>query len=335
MELVQSFLLSVTRVKLSVYEQRIITKIVEHGQAILKGLSSLQYKHVKNPYGNETVTVEMRYLLNGTKDYRKVLDACKSLMNRQFEFYDPAKRTYYADTIIHNVHHTERSGKVSFMVSRIFFEVMYNFTLGYKRYDLENALTLPTPFAVRLYVLLDGQDKPITWSVDELKKMFGVQDKYKQTADFIKKVIEPARKAIMEHGCNHFTYSRVYEGQKVTHLRFFPVKVQKTESAWKEMGKDGIVTYKALRMYLVEYCGFTHKECDSNLRVLQQFATMPQAMEQLQVIDHRARKKNAGKAYIIGAMKSTIKEFNESVSKLPRKLREQVKEFQQLANEQK
>ena len=60
-----------------------------------------------------------------------------------------------------------------------------------------------------------------------------------------------------------------------------------------------------------------------------------QAMEQLQVIDHRARKKNAGKAYIIGAMKSTIKEFNESVSKLPRKLREQAKEFQQMVNEQK
>ena len=250
MELVQSFLLSVTRVKLSVYEQRIITRIVEHGQKALQGYSRAQLKHISNPFGNEKISVKIRYILtDGTKDYAKVVTACRALMSRQFEFYDPDTKTYYMDTIIHNVQHKERSGEVEFMVSRVFFEVMFNFSLGYKNYDLETALSLPTPFAVRMYVLLNNQDRPITWSVDRLKEMFGVSDKYNQTADFIKKVIEPSRKALLTASVNNFTYTRIYDGQKVVKLQFFPVKVdEKARRLFPDMSKEQITQAVAIRM---------------------------------------------------------------------------------------
>lgn len=326
MEIVQSFLLSVTRVKLSVYEQRILTRIIEHGQSILQGLSKQQYKHVENPYSNEKVTIEMKYLLQGTKDYKKILDACHALMSRQFEFYDPEKRTYYADTIIHNVLHQERSGKVSFLVSRVFYDVMYNFTLGYKNYDLETALTLPTPYAVRLYVLLNNQSRPLYMTIENLKHMFGVENKYTQTADFIKRVIEPARIAIKNSGSNHFTYSRVFDEGKVTALRFFPVKVtQEDREHWSGLGVDGIMTYKALRLYMIEYLGFTHKELDSNQKTLERFAVLPSAIEQLQIIDHRSKKKDTGKGYVIGAMKSAVSEWENAKKKLPKRVRQQIK----------
>lgn len=322
MELVQSFLLSVTRVKLSVYEQRIITRIVEHGQKVLQGLSRAQLKHVENPYGNEEISIKIRYILtDGTKDYAKVIDACKALMSRKFEFYNPDTRTYYMDTVIHNVQHIERSGEVKFLVSRVFFEVMYNFSLGYKNYDLETALTLPTPFAVRMYVLLNNQTRPITWSVEKLKEMFGVSDKYTQTADFIKKVIEPARKALVNNCANNFTYTRIYEGQKVVSLQFFPVKVdERAKSLYGDLSKEQITQVVACRMYLSTDAGFTAKEINANKSAIENFAKIPDAITSLYTIHKRAqRKSNNYKGYIINAMRSEFQEWQQAVKHLPKR----------------
>lgn len=319
MELVQSFLLSITRVKLSVYEQRIITRIVEHGQKALQGYSLAQLKHLTNPFGNEKISVKIRYILtDGTKDYSKVVTACKALMSRQFEFYDPNTKTYYTDTVIHNVLHKERSGKVEFMVSRIFFEVMFNFSLGYKNYDLETALSLPTPSAVRMYVLLNNQVHPLTWSVERLKEMFGVSDKYTQTADFIKKVIEPSRKALLAASVNNFTYTRIYDGQKIIKLQFFPVKIdEKARRLFPDMSKEQITQSVAIRMYLHDNLGFTQKEMGANKSTIDAFAQVPDAITHLYTIAKRAVKKSSNmKGYIISAMKSEVKEWNEAIKEL-------------------
>lgn len=313
MELTQSFLLSITRVRLSLYEQRIITKIVEHGQSVLTGLSTLQYKHVTNPFDNEKIVVPIRDILtDGSKDYQRVHTACNNLMARKFEFYEPTTKTYYADTCIHNVKHVQGSGKVEFMVSRLLFDVMFNFQLGYKRYDLERALSLPTPYAVRMYVLLNEQTTPLTWDIEKLKSMFGVSDKYKQTRDFIKKVIEPARVALVKANCNGFTYSRVYEGTKVKSLRFFPVKVKEADTQkYTDLSTEGIINYKAVQVMLREDMGFTWKELHNNRVTLLSFAKLPMCVDTLTAIEHRARQKRMDKGYIINAMKSEIKYSRE------------------------
>lgn len=306
MELIQSFLLSVTRVRLSLYEQRILTKIVEHGQSVIQGLSRQQYKYITNPFDNEKITLPIRYILSdGTKDYKKVIQACQSLMNRKFEFYEPKTKTYYTDTIIHNVIHIAGTGKVSFMVSRVLYDVMFNFELGYKNYDLEEALSLPTPYAVRMYVLLNNQTKPLEWRIDKLKEMFGVSDKYGQTADFIKKVIEPARLALVNNKTNGFTYAKIREGNKVVSLRFFPVKVEKQEEImYKDLTREQLTQYKAVQISLANDCGFTWKEITANTATIKRFASLVGAFDSFMSIIQRAKRKQMDKGYIINAMKS-------------------------------
>lgn len=317
MELIQSFLLSVTRVRLSLYEQRILTKIVEHGQSVIQGLSVQQYKYITNPFDNEKIEVPIRYILTDkSKDYKKVIDACKALMSRKFEFYNPDTKTYYADTVIHNVMHVTGSGKVSFQVSRVLFDVMFNFALGYKKYDLEEALNLPTPYAVRMYVLLNGQTTPIEWSVEKLKEMFGVSDKYTQTADFIKKVIEPARIALVNANCNGFTYSRMRDGNKVVSLKFFPVKVEKQDAVmYAELSKEQIVTRKAVMMMMSQDCFFTWKEINANKATVDKFCRLIDAVDTFQAIEQRAKRKQMDKGYIINAMKDEYKHADERVKR--------------------
>lgn len=309
MELIQSFLLSVTRVRLSLYEQRILTKIVEHGQTVVRGLAVQQYKHVTNPFDNESITVPIRYIMtDGSKDYNKVINACKALMSRKFEFFDPETRTYYADTVVHNVVHVVGSGKVSFMVSRVLYDVMFNFSMGYKNYDLEEALQLPTPYAVRMYVLLNNQTRPIEWGVEQLKEMFGVADKYKQTADFIKKVIEPARIALANNKTNGFTYGRIREGNKVVKLRFYPVKVEKQEEVmYKDLTREQLTQYKAIQIMMTNDCAFTWKEITANRTTVTRFSSLIGAVDLMMAIVQRSKRKQMDKGYIINAMKSEYK----------------------------
>lgn len=331
MRLIQSFLLSVTRVKLTLYEQRILTKIVEAAQGNLGGMTAQQLKTARNPYTNIELEVPMRYILSdNTKDYAKVLTACRALMHRQFEFYNPQTRTYYADTVIHNVRHTRGSGKVQFMVSKILLDVLYDFSIGYKAYDLETALQLPTPYAVRMYILLNEQERPITWSIVKLKEMFGVADKYTQTRDFIKKVIEPARNALNTARVNSFTYNRntVEGGKKVESLTFFPVKQhQVVDMEWDMpmMTQEVKVNYIALRTYMRETIGFTLKEINIHAKLLQKFARVPPCVQELQIIYNRAQKKGMQKGYIINAIRGEIEEWQDVRKTLPRKIKNELK----------
>ena len=331
MKLIQSFLLSVTRVRLTLYEQRIITKIVESAQGNLEGLTLAQLRKVENPYTNIELTIPIRYILSdNTKDYAKVIDACRALMSRKFEFYDPTTRTYYADTVIHNVRHIKGSGEISFMVSKVLLDVIYDFTLGYKSYDLETALTLPTPYAVRMYVLLNEQIKPITWDIEKLKAMFGVAEKYDQTADFIKKVIEPARKSLNDAHVNSFTYNRNTDGhsKKVTSLTFFPVKTNQVVEIEEDepfMTHEVRVNYIALRMFLREKAGFTLKEINIHAKLLQKFAKVPPCVEELSYIHHRAVKNGKQKGYYINAIKSEIEEWQDARKTLPRQVKRELK----------
>ena len=205
---------------------------------------------------------------------------------------------------------------MSFQVSRVLYDVMFNFSLGYKAYDLEEALTLPTPYAVRMYVLLNGQIKPLTWSVEKLKEMFGVADKYTQTADFIKKVIEPTRIALVNHHCNGFTYCRVFEGNKVTHLRFFPVKVEKKEEVmYKDLTREQLVQRKAIEIMLANDCFFTWKEIGANKTTITRFSSLLGAVDSMMSIVQRAKRKHMDKGYIVNAMKDEVKNADARIRK--------------------
>lgn len=48
-----------------------------------------------------------------------------------------------------------------------------------------------------MYALVASQTRPIVYTIGQLKKMFGVENKYKQTRDFLIKVIDAAKKFLM------------------------------------------------------------------------------------------------------------------------------------------
>lgn len=309
MEITQSFIMTMSRARLNMYEQRILVKIVEHGQALLKGMPmEHNLKKLSHDLDNVRIEVPVRYILSDKSNhYEHVYDAARSLMKKIFEVYDPDGRTWYATPYIYNVSHTEKSGNLVMWVSKAFFDTLYDFTKGYSRYVLETAMTLKSPYSVRLYVLMCGQSHAITYPIEYLKELFGVQNEYKQTADFIKRVIEPARQELDKMKCNSFTYSRVKDGQKVTALQFFPVRVveETKEKLLARISVSSLVS-RDIYLFLINHCGFTYRELSAHKALLEKLSKYPTPMDLLNMIEHRFRKGHKTKGYVISALRSEL-----------------------------
>lgn len=305
MDLVQSYLFSISRVKLSLYEQRILVKVVEQAQVVIKGLPLAQnLKPLNNLPDNVRIEIPVKVLLNGSSEhYHQVYDAARSLMSRRFEYLDPVDETWYAATIINNVQVKKRSGVLCFYVAKILFDVILDFRQGFRVVDLQTLLTLPSPSAARLYAIMMNQKTPITMKLSTLKKMFGVEDKYKQSADFIKRVLVPAKECLDKAQVDSFTFAPVKEGQKVTAVTLFPNPVFKTFSQMREAGEINPTAYQQIRLIMKQYCGFVDKELENVSKILRKFSTMPECVQTCYQICHRATKVDNPKAYVVGSIK--------------------------------
>lgn len=309
MDIKQSFVLAISRVKLSLYEQRILIKVIEYGQQRLKGLWMREnLTKLSHDYDNVRITIPVKYILSdGSQHYEHVYDAARTLCTRRFEFEDDERKIWHVTSLIYNVQLKKRSGLLSFYVSRTFFDVLYDFSRGYCQYDLETVLALPSPAAIRFYVLFNGQHNTIYYGVDTLKAMFGVADKYAQTADFIKKIIDPAKKALDEAGCNTFTYEKIKRGQKVVQIAFTPVRrTDLSNNAQLAKTSVSMILPSDIQKVLTLEAGFTLKELQAHKVLWESLAKHPAAIDIVDNILTRARRLRKEKGYIINAIRSEL-----------------------------
>ena len=314
MDIYQSTAFTLARVNLSLYEQRIIIKVVESAQGHIEGLHLAEHKY-KFPHDckNVEVVIPIRYILNSkSHNYDIVRKSAQHLCSLAWTVYDSEQEGWVTGSVLSQVQHIKGSGYIHVWVNKFFYDCLYDFARGYKRYELEQSLSINSPTAVRMYQIMYNQTAPITYSIDYLKKTFGVEGKYKQTADFIKKVIVPAQKELQRARVHNFMFHKERDGQKITGITFFPVKVHKQEdSFFASMSAETMAVYKSVQVILYKDCGFTTKELDCHVNTLKAFAIVPDVIDRLLAIVHRARKKDNLKPYVIAAIKAEVKQFND------------------------
>ena len=76
-------------------------------------------------------------------------------------------------------------------------------------------------YAMRFYELLSGQKNPLTYTIGQLKDMFKISDKYKLVSDFMRKVIEVAKKRTWKSPYS-FEYKINKSGRKFHSITFIP-----------------------------------------------------------------------------------------------------------------
>lgn len=312
MQIIQSFLFSIGRGGMSLYEQRILLAVVENCQELYKGkvIYKLKPEDIDIPQALRVVLNARDILTDGSKHYEYVRDAARSLARKTMEYWDTQRNVWRLFSLIDNVTYYKGSGQLSFYVNYQLLAIICDFSKGFSRFELNTAFELQSTYSVRLYSLLCSCSRPWDLRLDELRRIFDTGDKYKQNADFIKKIIKPAKEELDAKGCNSFNYELIKDRQKIVAIRFIPLK--RAEPTVDELAAKCSLSFfvdREIYLLLMNYMNFTYKELSSHKKLLKAFCSLPAAIDRIRNILTRAKRKDKSKGYIIEAMRSEVTHF--------------------------
>lgn len=251
-DLIQSYTLTTMRDDIGLYGQRLILRLVEAANAtgVTQGLDfkrstnldQVSPARVESELFGEFKTIVMpaTAVLGDAEEYTKLHRDIKACMKHVIEYID-SDGDWVAFPLL-SFAKCNRDG-IKVVVRQELWDAFLNFTKGFRKFELNAALSFQTTYSLRLYQLMSGQTEPLTYSIRELKEMFGlikkddngkVTEKYKdKPTDFIKRVIEPAKKEL--DSCSPFTFEyaplesrkRAQGRAAITAIQFFPIKQAK------------------------------------------------------------------------------------------------------------
>lgn len=224
-DVLQSYILTTAKYDFSVYEKRIIYRLVELAQCEIKGVDFRKdcRKIEHDLFGLVNITLPIRDLLNNEEDknYTRIKDALLRLKNKSFEYED--EEIWQSISIIAFPDIKKRSSTVSFTIHPKIWDCMLDFSKGFRKYELQTAMSFESVYSMRFYELLSGQKYPLSYGFEDLKAMFQIEGKYKQVNDFLRYIVEPAKKELDEKSPYSFDYKINKTGRKFTSITLFPM----------------------------------------------------------------------------------------------------------------
>lgn len=317
MEIKQSYIMTIARAKLSLYEQRLLIKCVQSGQPLIssKPLGAIR-KPLEHNNGTVEIEIAMKELCEADKShYEYVIKAAQSLTQKNFTYIDE-KGNWVTFAWVMRATHKKKTGKVYLLMDKHFYDCLYNFTHGYSHYDLERALNFKRPQTMRLYALLNGQKRPISYTIEQLKHITGTTGLYAKTNDFIRKVIEPAQKETKAGDYGHYwEYTTRKTGNKITSITFTPVaraSVQEENASYKEITKWLPIDYTKL---LIQHGGFTTWQLSCHKALLQDVSKLSNGLDLVLSVIQRARIRRPTnmQGYIINSLKAEVKSIASAI----------------------
>lgn len=317
---IQSYLLTVAKYDTNIYAKRILTYIVAANQNYLEGkrVSGTIINIDEDLFKEREYTIQIKDILLNEEDknYTRVKKAFDILQERFLKYDD--KDIYFKVPFITAVKIEKQKGIAKFRMSELIYKAFSDFSCGYRKYELEMSLSFTSVYSMRLYELFSNQEKPITYTIDSLKDMFQIADKYNKKNDFIKRVIEPARKELDEKSPFSFSYKVNKTGKRFTSITFFPILQQEyvnEELERKELRQQTALTWDLNRHtidYLKNTMKFSTEEIKRNRDVFKEAQQLfPDFLLELSKLHARSREKNNPKGYVIAALKYKIEDMQQ------------------------
>jgi plasmid replication initiation protein len=310
-DVIQSYLLTSAKYDYDVYEKRILYRLVELLQAELGGQKPNVLFIQKNILGDNIVTLPIKSFLLGDEDknHGRIKKALLSLRGKTFEIEDDKK--WKAVGIIEKPSISKEGKTVTFEIQQEIYDAILNFAKGYRKYELKTAMSFNSIYTMRFYELFSGQTKPITYSIDHLKIMFKLVDKYPRTNDFIKRVILSAQKELKEKSPYSFEFEP-NKGTKIISLTFYPIKVP--ENVDVELEKKRLSKKVSLHWefpthvlnYLIENFHFTETELKNNIDLFKKALEKKDLLYEISILKPKALSAKNPKGYVINALKKMM-----------------------------
>ena len=324
-EVVESYIFSTVRHDFGIYSERLLLRLVELAQREIRGLdfkggTSIGKVEI-GEWGDAEIVVPVKDILSGEEDknYSKAKAAVRNLMGRFLEYEDEQK--YKATQILNEVDVDKVAGKMVIRVNRNIWRAMLDFSKGFRKYELETAVKLRGKYSLRIYKLVSKQTEPITYSIADLRQMWGLTEKYKKVDDFVKNTIVSAKEELDRVSPYSFDYvlnaaksAEVNKGRKgrpaITSVTFFPVRrmANETTDAVRKMVDPSLLLDRELYMMLKNKFYFDVQGIKANITL---FDTAQKECEILDFLDGIApaalRAANV-QGYVINAIRKHLKE---------------------------
>lgn len=203
---------------LSLWEMRILIKMTSLIQMNDKDFKiyNIDVQDIKNFFGIE----------NEGSVYKYIKDSVRSLMDKKIVITEKMADGKTKETTIPMVIEMSRIIEDKSSISLSFHPKMKPYLLDLKNrflsYDVENVLKLSSSYSIRIYELTKayvGLGRR-AFGIDELKKILGITDKYKQYSHLKQRVLEPSKENINKDTDITIDYKEVKQGRRVVKLVF-------------------------------------------------------------------------------------------------------------------
>lgn len=324
-EVVESYVFSTVRHDFGIYSERLLLRLVELAQREIKGLDfkgGTSIGKVKvGEWGDAEITIPVKDVLSGEddKNYAKAKEAVRNLMGKFLEYEDDKK--YRATHILNDVDVDKVSGKMIIQVNRNIWNAMLDFSKGFRKYELETAVKLHGKYSLRIYKLVSKQTEPISYSIEDLRKMWGLVDKYKKVDDFIKNTIAVAKRELDAVSPYSFEYAltaaksaEVNKGRKgrpaITSVTFFPKRLTRndTSDAVRRMVDPSMMLDRELTQMLRNKFGFDWGGIKANITLFDYAQKEFDLLSFLDYIAPKALRAENIQGYVINSIKKHMKE---------------------------
>ena len=338
-DIVTSFVYTWARQKeMSILEQRVVLRIMEYASNHLKGIKLKDHLH-KIDLGlfNVTITMPASDVLFNTKmKHHDIEKALYALRSRSFEYRDDNRYTVCG--FINNATYVYRSGMITVEVDNRIWDVLSDFTLGFKRFELNKALALPTSSALQFYMIMSGQERPLRLSIAELKNWLGIPaDKYtkdgKDRIDHLEERVLRPVKRMLDDTCPYtFTYEKLRQNPSnckspVVGFELIPVYQEKFRD--QELEKVHLTAKVSLGFispqvtnYMKHQMGFSKDNLNPHKELLiRAIKILPDIMKTLEDIQGRRRTKTGetkGIGWVIQAIRGEVSKAEKASEKSSR-----------------
>jgi len=316
-DILQSYIITTAKYDFSVYEKRILYRIVETLQKTIEGLKlDVKYSFRIDLFGDANLTIPISAFLKDEEDknYNRIKKAFADLENKRIEYEDD--KIWQIMRIVQAPIIDKYNSFVEFRLDKRIYEAFLDFSKGYRKYELATAMQFDSIYAMRFYELLSNQKTPLTYGIDTLKEMFGILENkgYTKISNFRNRILDVAKKELDKCSPYTFDYEMNKTGRSFTSVTFYP----KYQPQFRDSGLEKKDLQKQISPawdlpkntldYLKNGFEFTTKEIKQNIDLLKQAeAEMENFINFLSQVKPRANRANNAKGYLINSIKKELK----------------------------
>lgn len=341
-DVIESYIFSTSRRRLSIYSERLLMRIVEIAQRQVAGINFRDGVDIGQvsvgPLGEARIEIPIRSLLGqGNTNYSQAKRAVVELMASPYYVERPKMRggepvlgrdgelefEFIGHQILNDCEVNVKPGVACVVVNENTWRAVLDFSKGFRKFDLNAALMLSKSCSARMFRLVSIQTSPLTFSIDALRRMWGLEGKYARTSDFIKRTVAEAKEELDAKAPWSFDYVLNSNGsagpntgrrgkRAVTSVTFFPVRRVRNMSFGSTLNMlDSPMTVLGRELYelLLNKFGFTPQGISNNLTL---FAVAGKAgMDLYDFLYHIARDALRAvnvQGYVVRAVERALKE---------------------------